>query len=88
MKGATPLCKKATLTNAVHRSSATCTLQPGGYITPRQVRRMRHQLCCLPGCTCEGILGEQGPQAWQVTMTVDGGAYLEYVGIIDREEPP
>lgn len=70
------------LTNDFHQTEAHATPCEEGFLTARQVRRIRQQLCGVDGCTCgENCLGTRGMHLLIVNECTDGGVQL-------YEDPP
>ncbi len=84
---------KITIRNDFH-GSETRAVPNEGYLSPRQVRRIRRDLCGIPECTCGGVLSERGPQDFEIEALSDGGVgvfslgrncYLNHIDCIIKE---
>lgn len=66
---------KITILNDFHNSEYTLRVPAlPARLSAGQVRRCRRALCCIPGCTCGGNLGERGSQEVEVYVA-DGEAF-------------
>jgi hypothetical protein len=72
-----------TITNDFHNSEARCRPTDSGWLTHRQVRRIRRTLCGIDGCTCGGTLSERGRQEYEV-CDVDTRPHAPYEVRVQR----
>lgn len=63
---------KITLRNDFHNTECSAFAQEHGrgqyHLAASQVRHLRARLCPRAGCMCHGILGERGPQDFQMDI--------------------
>jgi len=50
---------RVTIRNDFHGREATARPDPEGWLTRRQVARLKHELCGATGCTCSGEYGQR-----------------------------
>lgn len=51
-----------TIRNNFHNTSIRLRANIGDELTPAQIKRAKHTLCGITGCTCSGDAGERGEQ--------------------------
>jgi hypothetical protein len=58
------------LKNSFHGTQARAR-SADGWLSARQIKRLRTELCGHQGCVCGGELGEQGPQEYDIEHGFD-----------------